>query len=156
MKYNSGRFSIEQMREKREKSKSSWNIRAQIKIIFDRNDFGSEDAFKFPYVDFSPIFWILWVAEFRVFLKKSSKTAELDIMSSLPLKIQKKIRSFPGNRRCVDCSTKNPQWASISYGTLFCLECSGRHRALGTFFFFSRRRIRSYTFFNFRCSYIIC
>ena len=59
-------------------------------------------------------------------------------MSSLPLKIQKKIRSFPGNRRCVDCSTKNPQWASISYGTLFCLECSGRHRALGTFFFFFR------------------
>jgi ADP-ribosylation factor GTPase-activating protein 1 len=43
-------------------------------------------------------------------------------------KIQEELRSLPGNDSCVDCGTKNPQWASVSYGTLFCLECSGQHR----------------------------
>jgi ADP-ribosylation factor GTPase-activating protein 1 len=29
---------------------------------------------------------------------------------------------------CVDCGTPSPQWASVSYGTYVCLECSGAHR----------------------------
>ncbi len=52
--------------------------------------------------------------------------------------IQREIRELPGNKSCVDCNTRNPQWASVSYGTLMCLECSGKHRSLGVHLSFVR------------------
>mmetsp|Transcript_32874 Transcript_32874/g.50292 ORF Transcript_32874/g.50292 Transcript_32874/m.50292 type:complete len:242 (-) Transcript_32874:225-950(-) len=41
------------------------------------------------------------------------------------------LRTLPGNSRCVDCNQFNPEWASVSYGVLLCLKCSGRHRGMG-------------------------
>ena len=38
------------------------------------------------------------------------------------------VKAMPGNNQCIDCGMKNPQWASVSFGTVFCLECSGVHR----------------------------
>jgi hypothetical protein len=41
------------------------------------------------------------------------------------------LRTLPGNDECVDCGARHPEWATVSYGALICLECSGRHRRLG-------------------------
>lgn len=41
------------------------------------------------------------------------------------------LRSLPGNQQCADCSIPNPDWASVTYGSLYCLVCSGRHRSYG-------------------------
>jgi len=56
----------------------------------------------------------------------------------MPPDVEKRIRALPGNATCVDCSNVNPQWASVSYGTLVCLECSGQHRSLGVHLSFVR------------------
>merc|ERR1712113_1272636 len=41
------------------------------------------------------------------------------------------IRSLPGNKSCVDCKAKNPDWATVSYGALLCINCAASHRSLG-------------------------
>lgn len=41
------------------------------------------------------------------------------------------ILKVPGNEKCCDCSTENPEWASINLGITLCIACSGVHRSLG-------------------------
>lgn len=48
------------------------------------------------------------------------------------------VKAIPGNDRCMECGMKSPQWASVSFGTVFCLECSGVHRSLGVHISFVR------------------
>jgi len=48
-----------------------------------------------------------------------------------PKGCQKMLHSLPGNDQCIDCSNPNPGWASLSYGVLLCVQCSGKHRSYG-------------------------
>ncbi|KAJ9082216.1 hypothetical protein DSO57_1006327 [Entomophthora muscae] len=44
----------------------------------------------------------------------------------------KLLQAEPSNRTCADCDTPGPEWCSINFGILLCIECSGIHRSLGT------------------------
>lgn len=40
-------------------------------------------------------------------------------------------RMLGSNDHCCDCPSLDTAWASVSHGTLICLECAGKHRSLG-------------------------
>lgn len=48
-----------------------------------------------------------------------------------PRNCRRLLYEIPGNSTCVDCGTPNPDWASVTYGILLCVNCSGRHRSYG-------------------------
>ena len=54
-----------------------------------------------------------------------------DVLVPFPHFCYKLMRSIPGNDRCMDCGSHHPDWASVSYGALICMNCSARHRSLG-------------------------
>jgi Putative GTPase activating protein for Arf len=60
-------------------------------------------------------------------------------VSSFPVACRAMMYSLPGNTHCADCGAPSPEWASVSYGILLCLRCSGRHRSFGV----SVSRVRS-------------
>jgi len=70
----------------------------------------------------------LGIPEFRYDLKENASCgSELQF----PAGCLELLRCIPGNEYCIDCGQADPQWASVSYGILLCLRCSGRHRGLG-------------------------
>ncbi len=48
------------------------------------------------------------------------------------------VRQMKGNHRCIDCNYPQPDWASVTFGVVFCIECSGKHRSLGVHIDFVR------------------
>ncbi|CAB9503393.1 Stromal membrane-associated protein 2 [Seminavis robusta] len=44
----------------------------------------------------------------------------------------KVVAKLPGNKNCIDCNAKYPQWGSVNFGILFCTRCCSGHRSLGT------------------------
>ncbi len=51
--------------------------------------------------------------------------------SALSEDTRAKLYAIEGNQICADCRSPRPEWASITFGILICIECSGIHRGLG-------------------------
>ena len=60
---------------------------------------------------------------------------------SFPQACKSLLLEMEGNRSCVDCDNKHPDWAAVSYGALVCIQCSGTHRSLGV----NNSKVRSIT-----------
>ncbi|CAI8616788.1 unnamed protein product [Vicia faba] len=61
----------------------------------------------------------------------SNKSLMDDVYSKEVGSVSKILRGIPGNDKCAECSTPEPDWASLNLGILLCIECSGVHRNLG-------------------------
>jgi hypothetical protein len=57
-------------------------------------------------------------------------SVQLKMAHSMDAAIQRQLRDMAGNQNCVDCGAPQPSWASISYGTLFCLGTSSKRAPL--------------------------
>ena len=56
----------------------------------------------------------------------------------MPADVAAELRALPGNACCADCGGRDTSWASVSFGSFVCLECSGVHRGLGVHISFVR------------------
>ncbi|KAM9966223.1 hypothetical protein ACTFIR_006418 [Dictyostelium discoideum] len=61
--------------------------------------------------------------------QQQSQQQQQQQQNETPISILRRIDS--SNLYCADCNTRDPDWASINFGCLLCIDCSGIHRGMG-------------------------
>ena len=61
----------------------------------------------------------------------NSKTAVTKAQNEAHRRLLSSLLKLEENRRCADCNSRGPTWASVNLGCFICLNCSGVHRSLG-------------------------
>lgn len=61
----------------------------------------------------------------------NSKTAVTKAQNEAHRRLLSSLLKLDENRRCADCNSRGPTWASVNLGCFICLNCSGVHRSLG-------------------------
>lgn len=62
---------------------------------------------------------------------QSQRNSNKIVFEDLTLSDMTSITAIPGNDKCMDCGYSRPEWASLGFGILVCLDCAGYHRSLG-------------------------
>ena len=64
-------------------------------------------------------------------MSSNSKTSVSKAQSELHKRVLGGLLKQDDNRKCCDCLSRGPTWASVNMGMFMCLNCSGIHRSLG-------------------------
>jgi len=72
-----------------------------------------------------------WVSSIEAEIQRSL-SGNLDMSHRYSSQLEHIRKLVEGNKACVDCSRKDPGWASLNLGVVMCIECSGIHRNHGS------------------------
>ena len=64
-------------------------------------------------------------------MSSNSKTSVSKAQNELHKRVLGGLLKQDDNRKCCDCLSRGPTWASVNMGMFMCLNCSGIHRSLG-------------------------
>ena len=79
-------------------------------------------------------------------MSRNDKSSVSQLQNDQHKKILTSLLREEGNRRCADCFSRGPTWASVNLGVFVCLNCSGEERNVSM--------PRSLTPFSFKLHYL--